>query len=211
MKYSKLKINCKKNKLQKEKIETEKEKENKKRQFQNPLPAAVKSYITIKDIEQVIDDQQYKKDVSEMKKQKRELEQLQWVLDKEKNLKFEQNTQFEENQNIKNPDLPQDIMNAKKKGMENKESPSKTKEQKKWDKSKQIEKMQMKSKLNLNKIIILFGKREFIQFVTKPKKPLLPGEYDSKDLDLIQQKYCYYLLLLFIPQQQPQQQVRKMN
>ncbi|CAK83945.1 unnamed protein product (macronuclear) [Paramecium tetraurelia] len=180
-------------KLQKEKIE--REKENKKRQLENPPPAAVKSYATIKDIET-----QYKKDVSEMKKQKRELEQLQWMIDQEKKLKAEQNKQFEEKlrqmKTQQHPDMAQDIMNAKKKGMENKESPYKTKEQKKQDKKKQLEK-------NVDDIYVEPQQNNYpiwkdgIQLIHyEAKKPLLPGEYDQNDLDLIPQKQ---------PQQQPQQ------
>ncbi|CAD8121175.1 unnamed protein product [Paramecium sonneborni] len=186
-------------KLQKEKIE--REKENKKRQIENPPPAAVKSYATIKDIEQAINDQQYKKDVSDMKKQKRELEQLQWMIEQEKKLKSEQNKQFEEKlrqlKTQQHPELAQDIMNAKKKGMENKESPYKTKEQKKYDKNKQLQK-------NMDDIYVEPQQNNYpiwkdginlIHYETK--KPLLPGEYDKNDLDLVPQKQC---------QQQPQQQ-----
>ncbi|CAD8172104.1 unnamed protein product [Paramecium pentaurelia] len=177
-------------KLQKEKIE--REKENKKRQLENPPPAAVKSYATIKDIEQVINDQQYKKDVSEMKKQKRELEQLQWMIDQEKKQKAEQNKQFEEKlkqmKTQQHPDMAQDIMNAKKKGIENKESPYKTKEQKKQDKKKQIEK-------NIDDIYIEPQQNNYpiwkdgINLIHyEAKKPLLPGQYDQNDLDIIPQK-----------------------
>lgn len=62
------------------------------------------------------------------------------MIEQEKKLKEEQNKQFDEKlrqlKTQENPVLGKEIMNAKKKAMENKETPYKTNEAKKQDKIK---------------------------------------------------------------------------
>ena len=63
------------------------------------------------------------------------------MIEQEKKLKEEQNKQFDEKlkqlKTQENPPLAKDIMNAKKKAIENKETPYKTKDTKKQDKIKE--------------------------------------------------------------------------